>query len=99
MVKVHFFQADISKQKAALQKYAVVVKPQQKEVQTATLELGLLHLPAWQLSILNRRRSEQLEKDIDAAKETLEEAKNGAAKLKKELSKLADELKISEVSV
>lgn len=43
--------------------------------------------------------TEQLEKDIDAAKETLEEAKSGAAKLRKELSKLADELNVSEVRV
>jgi structural maintenance of chromosome 2 len=33
-------QADISKQKSALQKHAVIVKTQQKELQTATLELG-----------------------------------------------------------
>ena len=72
MVKVHFFQADISKQKAALQKYAVVVKPQQKEVQTATLELGPLQPPPWQLSILNHHHLEQLEKDIDIANKTLE---------------------------
>jgi hypothetical protein len=33
-------QANIQKQKAALQKQAVSVKAQQKEMQTATLELG-----------------------------------------------------------
>lgn len=33
-------QADISKQKAALQKHSVIVKTQQKEQQTAALELG-----------------------------------------------------------
>jgi hypothetical protein len=33
-------QAEISKQKAALQKQAVVVKTQHKEHQTAVLELG-----------------------------------------------------------
>jgi structural maintenance of chromosome 2 len=33
-------QANIQKQKAALQKQAVRVKTQQKEMQTATLELG-----------------------------------------------------------
>jgi structural maintenance of chromosome 2 len=35
-------QADILKQKTALQKQSVVVKTQQKELQTATLELGNL---------------------------------------------------------
>lgn len=35
-----WYQGNVSKQKAALQKHAVVVKTQQKEVQTATLELG-----------------------------------------------------------
>ena len=84
MVKVHIFQADISKQKAALQKYAVIVKPQQKEVQTATLELDPLQPPPWQLSILNYHHLEQLEKDIDIVNKTLEEAENSAAKLKKE---------------
>jgi hypothetical protein len=34
-------QANISKQKAGLQKHAVVVKTKQKELQTATLELGM----------------------------------------------------------
>ena len=34
-------QASISKQKSALQKHAVIVKTQQKELQTATLELGM----------------------------------------------------------
>lgn len=43
-LKIHI-QANISKQKAALQKHAVVVKTQQKEVQTATLELGPLYHP------------------------------------------------------
>jgi structural maintenance of chromosome 2 len=33
-------QANILKQKAALQKQAVSVKTQQKEMQTATLEFG-----------------------------------------------------------
>ena len=36
-----FFQASISKQKSALQKHSVIVKTQQKELQTATLELGV----------------------------------------------------------
>jgi hypothetical protein len=36
---------DISKQKAALQRHAVIVKTQQKELQTATLELGTYCLP------------------------------------------------------
>lgn len=40
LVDIVHRQADISKQKAALQKHAVVVKTQQKEVQTAALELG-----------------------------------------------------------
>jgi structural maintenance of chromosome 2 len=34
------FQRDIAKQKQSLQKHAVIVKTQQKELQTATLELG-----------------------------------------------------------
>ena len=36
-----FFQASISKQKSALQKHSVIVKTQHKELQTATLELGM----------------------------------------------------------
>lgn len=34
----------MSKQKAALQKHAVTVKTQQKELQTATLELGASYI-------------------------------------------------------
>jgi len=37
-------QADISKQKTALQKHAVIVKTQQKELQTAALELGVFDI-------------------------------------------------------
>ncbi|KAJ6583189.1 condensin complex subunit SMC2 [Mycena sp. CBHHK59/15] len=37
--KIDELKADISKQKAALQKHSVIVKTQQKELQTATLEL------------------------------------------------------------
>jgi len=33
-------QANISKQKSAIQKHNVVMKTQQKEMQTVTLELG-----------------------------------------------------------
>ena len=40
----HSLQADVSKQKTALQKHSVLVKTQQKELQTATLELGRLLL-------------------------------------------------------
>jgi hypothetical protein len=36
------FQAGIAAQKSALQKHAVHVKTQQKELQTSTLELGTL---------------------------------------------------------
>ena len=38
--KLSAYQGDIQKQKAALQKHAVLVKTQQKDMQTATLELG-----------------------------------------------------------
>lgn len=37
--KIDELKADVSRQKAALQKHSVVVKTQQKELQTATLEL------------------------------------------------------------
>lgn len=40
--KIEQLKEDISKQKGALQKHAVVVKTQQKELQTATLEHGML---------------------------------------------------------
>jgi structural maintenance of chromosome 2 len=39
--KTDELKADISKQKSALQKHAVIVKTEQKELQTATLELGM----------------------------------------------------------
>jgi predicted kinase len=41
--------------------------------------------------------TEQLEKDIEKAAGTLDEAKNGATKLRKELATLAKELSASEV--
>lgn len=39
--KIDELKANISKQKGALQKHAVIVKTEQKELQTATLELGM----------------------------------------------------------
>ena len=41
--KLSAYQGDIQKQKAALQKHAVLVKTQQKDMQTATLELGTFY--------------------------------------------------------
>lgn len=40
--KIIELKGQISKQKTELQKQSVVVKMQQKELQTATLELGML---------------------------------------------------------
>ena len=39
-----FYQANISKQKSAIQKHAVIVKTEHKELQTATLEFGKFFL-------------------------------------------------------
>jgi len=50
-------QASIQKQKAALQKQAVGVKTQQKEMQTATLELGPSSATFPLLLLLNYRLS------------------------------------------
>jgi hypothetical protein len=41
--------------------------------------------------------SEQMEKDLESAKKDFEEAKAGVAKLRKELSKLNDQVATSEV--
>lgn len=40
--KIDELKGNISKQKGALQKHAVIVKTEHKELQTATLELGML---------------------------------------------------------
>lgn len=42
--KIDELKANISGQKSALQKHAVIVKTEHKELQTATLELGMFHL-------------------------------------------------------
>ena len=44
--KIDELKSNISRQKSALQKHAVIVKTEHKELQTATLELGML---AWML--------------------------------------------------
>lgn len=43
----NYIQAGILKKKAVLQKHAVVVKTQQKEAQTAALELGSCLVRVW----------------------------------------------------
>ncbi|CCM00223.1 uncharacterized protein FIBRA_02251 [Fibroporia radiculosa] len=78
--KIEELKADVSKQKNALQKHSVVLKTQQKEMQTATLEL------------------EQLEKDIEAANESLAEARAGLEKMHKELGKLNNQIASSEAA-
>lgn len=97
-------QASISKQKSALQKHSVIVKTQQKELQTATLELGVCR-PFVFLTFgvgnlfadIRIVLAEQNDGDIEGEKGSLEEAKAGIAKLHKELDKLGDEVAASEV--
>jgi hypothetical protein len=43
--------------------------------------------------------AEQIEKDIEGAKKNLEEAEAGVVKLRKDLSKLQEQVVISEVSL
>lgn len=82
----------------------MIVKLQQKELQTATLELGMWWAPAfflggvWRLSLADVF-AEQNDGDIEGEKESLEEAKAGIAKLHKELDKLGDEVAASEVLI
>lgn len=86
----------------------MIVKTQQKELQTATLELGVFG-PSSYLAFLWEVQSfvanirielvEQNDGDIEGQKESLEEAKAGLAKLHKELDKLGDDVAASEVHI
>ena len=78
------------------------VKTQQKEMQTATLELGPcmcnLILPkafiADSISVVN---TEQIELDIASVRETLADASAGIDKMRQELRSLADKVAKGEV--
>jgi hypothetical protein len=86
----------------------VIVKTQQKELQTATLELGQCmgsFLCVWGggrrvlFADIRITPVEQNDGDIEGEKESLEEAKAGLAKLHKELDKLGDDVAASEVLI
>ena len=98
-----FFQASISKQKGALQKHAVIVKIEQKELQTATLELCMLFdlYRVWRVLMISLylpcANIEQLQSDIEAANANVADAKTGIDKLRRELAKLQDQVTKEEV--
>lgn len=100
--KITELKAKISKQKGELQKQSVVVKTHQKELQTATLELGEL-LFLW-MGFSGKKQGlilgvvEQLEKDIEASRRGLLDARAGVEKTRKELVKLSKEVDAIEVS-
>lgn len=76
-------QTNISKQKSAIQKHNVVMKTQQKEMQTVTLELG-------RLRILLRPRFllmgvEQLEVDLATSEQTVVDIKASSGVMHQEL--------------
>ena len=81
-----------------MQKHAVVVKTQQKEVQTATLELGMLEAHSVDVLTPYFHPQEQLEKDIQTGKDNIAGATVGIQKLQKELGKQREQLVVSEAS-
>ena len=76
-------QANISKQKSAIQKHNVVMKTQQKETQTATVELGKLLIPFCR--DFAYEGAEQLEADLAAADQAVVEIKATADAMRQEL--------------
>ncbi|KAH7910428.1 condensin complex subunit SMC2, partial [Hygrophoropsis aurantiaca] len=89
--KMNELKANIAKQKAALQKQAVVVKTQQKEHQTATLELEQIEkdiTAAEEKAEKDRSTIAKLEKDLDKVKADL--AKNEVTHARAE-QKLSEE--------
>jgi len=74
------------------------VKTQQKEMQTAMLELGSYMCNClWIASVTKRVSIEQIEADITSAREALANASTGIDKMRKELKSLADKVAKSEV--
>ena len=90
-------QRNIQKQKATLQKQAVSVKTQQKEMQTAMLELGPCMCYAFASIAESCVHVEQIEADIASAREALSEASAGIDKMRKELKSLVDKIAKCEV--
>jgi structural maintenance of chromosome 2 len=76
-------QANISKQKSAIQKHNVVMKTQQKETQTAQVELG--KLPILFYRDFTDMSAEQLETDLVAADQAVVEIKATAEATRQEL--------------
>jgi len=76
-------QTNISKQKSAIQKHNVVMKTQQKEMQTVTLELGEFRI----LSYLGFSDVdiEQLETDLAATEEAVADIRATAEAMRQEL--------------
>jgi structural maintenance of chromosome 2 len=91
-------QDKISKQKAALQKHAVVVKMKQKELQTAKLELGPFCCATNQTGAVTCIHLEQIEGDIEKAKASRGELATSLDKLRIEVASLRENLKKIEVS-
>ena len=74
------------------------MKTQQKEMQTATLELGLyISNSLWVASVAKCVFIEQMEADIASAREALADASAGIDKMRKELKSLVDKVAKSEV--
>ena len=76
-------QANISKQKSAIQKHNVVMKTQQKETQTVMVELGKLPVPFCR--DFAYEGAEQLEADLAAADQAVVEIKATADAIRQEL--------------
>ena len=91
----------MQKQKVTLQKQAMNVKTRQKEMHTATLELGLCNFFIWvhflSLTIPCLKGAEQIEMDIASARETLADASAGVDKLHGELKLFVDKVAKGEV--
>ncbi|KAF8718622.1 hypothetical protein AX14_011697 [Amanita brunnescens Koide BX004] len=96
--KIDELKANISKQKSALQKHAVIVKTEHKELQTATLELGMFHLmDVSPVSHVMFIITEQIQSDIESSKANRDEAESGIKTLERGLAKLQEQAAKEEV--
>ncbi|KAI0704404.1 condensin complex subunit SMC2 [Cerioporus squamosus] len=87
--KIEELKADVSKQKAALQKHSVVVKNQHRELQTATLELEQIEkdIVAAEAQIEEARAGiRKLRKELDRMRAEEKEKEAAAAQAEKKLA-------------
>lgn len=87
--KLKELKSDIAKQKSALSKHAAELKILQKELQTASLELGEPSNPPLQSPFVPYPFPEQTEADIETSAQEVEEGKSGLIAYDKELKQHA----------